>query len=94
MVEDGAFSHEIDYFTIFKEILNPEVHPNCITGSKVMAILPIGWILPVGGVALGRLCTQPAKQACSNEFKFKILDEKITEINSQTWLRKMHLKLA
>ena len=41
-----------------KEILNPY----CITGSKVMAILLNGWILPVGGVALGRVCAQPAKQ--------------------------------
>ena len=36
---DGAFSNKIDYVTIFKEILNPEGHPNRITGSKVTAIL-------------------------------------------------------
>ena len=35
MVEDGAFSHKIDYVTIFQEILNPEAHPNRSTGSKV-----------------------------------------------------------
>ena len=46
-VADGA---------IFKEILNPEGHPDRITGSKVTAILLIGWILPIGGVALGRVC--------------------------------------
>ena len=34
-VADGAFSHKIDYVTIFKEILNPKGHPNRITGSKV-----------------------------------------------------------
>ena len=50
MVEDGGFNHKIDYVTIFKEILNPRGHPNCITGSKVTAILLNGWILPVGGV--------------------------------------------
>ena len=41
MVEYVAFSH-IDYVTIFLEILNLEGHPNCITGSRVTAILPIG----------------------------------------------------
>ena len=46
MVEDGAFSHKIDYVTIFKEILNLEGHPNCIAGSKVTGILLNGWILP------------------------------------------------
>ena len=35
MVKDGAFSHKIDYVTVFKEILNLEAHSNCITGSKV-----------------------------------------------------------
>ena len=34
MVEDGAFSHKIDYIQIFKEILN---HQNRITGSKETA---------------------------------------------------------
>ena len=45
-VADGAFNHKMDYVTIFKEILNPEGHPNCITDSKVTAILLNGWILP------------------------------------------------
>ena len=63
MVEDGAFSHKIDYFTIFQEIQNPKGHQNCIIGSKVRAILLKGWILTVGGVAWGRVCAQPAKQA-------------------------------
>ena len=56
MIEDNTFSHKIGYVTIFKEILNFEGHPNCITGSKVMAILLNRWILPIGGVALGRVC--------------------------------------
>ena len=56
MVEDGAFSHKIYYVAIFKEILNLEGHQNRITGSKVMAILLYGWILPIDGVASGRVC--------------------------------------
>ena len=47
MVEDGAFSHKIDYVTIFLEILNLKGHPNLITGN--------GWNLPIGGVASGRV---------------------------------------
>ena len=51
-----AFSHKITYVTMFLKILNLEGHPNCITGSKAMAILLNGWILPIGGVALERIC--------------------------------------
>ena len=32
IVEDGAFSHKIDYITIFEEILSLKVHPNCLAG--------------------------------------------------------------
>ena len=39
MVEDGVFSHRIDYVTMFWEIINLKGYPNCITGSKVTAIL-------------------------------------------------------
>ena len=63
MVEYGAFRHEINYVTIFLEILNPKERQNCITGSKVTAILLNGWILFVSGIASGRVCAQPAKQA-------------------------------
>ena len=66
MVGDVAFSHKIDYVKIFKEILNLEGHPNCITGSKVTVILLNGWILPIGGaLAIKGLRLQPAQQACS-----------------------------
>ena len=51
MLQDGAFSHKIDNFTIFKDILNLEWHPNCSTGSRVMAILLNGWIAPIGGAS-------------------------------------------
>ena len=56
-VADGDFSHKIDYVTIVKEILNPEGHPNRITGAKVTAILLNGWTLPIGGASSVRLCS-------------------------------------
>ena len=37
MVEDGGFSHKIDYLTFLEEILNLKGHPNHITGSRVTA---------------------------------------------------------
>ena len=45
-IVDADFSHKIDYVKTFKEILNPEGHPNCIIGSKVMAILMNGGFCP------------------------------------------------
>ena len=63
MVEDG---HKIDYFTIFKDVMNLKGHPNYTTGSKVTAILLNWWILPiVGASAVKGLRLQPAQQACS-----------------------------
>ena len=56
MDEDGAFSQKVDYVTIFLEILNPEGHPNRITGSKFSAILLNGWLLPIVVASLGRVC--------------------------------------
>ena len=44
IVEDGAFSHKKDCVKIFQKILNLKGHPNCITDSKVTAILLNGWI--------------------------------------------------
>ena len=49
MVEDGAFSHLINYVAILREILNLEGHQNRTTGSRVTAILLNGLILPIGG---------------------------------------------
>ena len=64
MVEDGDFSHKIDYVAILQEILNPEGPQNRITGSKVMAFLLNGWILPMVGASAGKgLRLQPAQQA-------------------------------
>ena len=48
LVEDGAFSHKIDYITIFEEIINLKGHHYCITGSRVTAILLNGWFFPIG----------------------------------------------
>ena len=39
MVEYGAFNLKIDYDAILNDIPNPEGHPICITGSRVMWIL-------------------------------------------------------
>ena len=41
---------------VLPDILNPEGHQSCCIGSKVTAILLNEWILPTGGVALGRVC--------------------------------------
>ena len=62
MVEDCAFSHTIDYVIIFKEILNLEGHPNCITGLKVTAIFLNEWILPIGGASV----VKGLQHACFN----------------------------
>ena len=47
-------------FKFSKDIKNASLH--CI-GSK-MKTLVNEWILPIGGVASGRVCSEPAKQAC------------------------------
>ena len=48
MVSNEAFSHKIDYITIFEEILNLKGHQNSINGSRVTAIWQNGWIFPIG----------------------------------------------
>ena len=48
MVGNGAFSHKINYFTNFMEILNLEEHHNLITGTRVTAILLNEGIFPIG----------------------------------------------
>ena len=47
-VRDSYFSYKIDHVIVIKTFLNPEGHQNPISGSKVMAILLKGCILPVG----------------------------------------------
>ena len=53
-----------DYITKILEIPILKEHPSCIIGSLVKVILLKGWILLIDGVALERVCAQPAKQAC------------------------------
>ena len=53
-VTDWSSSHKIDYVRVIKNF--PEGHQNPISCSKVTGILLKGWILPVGGVASGRVC--------------------------------------
>ena len=55
MVGDGAFTHKLDYVAKLWEILNLEGHQNCTTGSRVTTIFLKGGILPIGGVASGRV---------------------------------------
>ena len=55
-IRDNVTSYIIEYVTLLYDILNPKGFKNCIFGSKVTAILPDGWILPIGGVALERVC--------------------------------------
>ena len=72
VIGDGAFSHEIDYITIFWEILNCEGHQGCITGSRVMAILLNGWTLSIGGASAveGLLSTGPTPSSLTKESGF------------------------
>ena len=58
-VRVGAPSNKIDDVTQIYDILNLKGYQNSIIGSKVTAI----W--KMGGVASGRVCAHPAKQACS-----------------------------
>ena len=67
MVEDGTFSHKIDNVTILGDF-NLEGDPNCNTGSKVRAIFQNGWILPIGGVALGRVCACSLRSRIVSKF--------------------------
>ena len=50
-VWDSSSSYKIDYIIVIKTFLNPDGHQNCITGSKVTAILLKWWILPIGGAS-------------------------------------------
>ena len=56
MVINVPISNEIDFVSIFKEILNFEGHLNRFIGSKVTANWVNGGILPSGGVASERVC--------------------------------------
>ena len=57
VARDSCSSYNIDYVIVIKNFLNPEGHQNPISGSKEVAILLKGWILPIGGVASGKVCS-------------------------------------
>ena len=59
-VGDGAFSHKIDYIRRIFVVLNLQGHTNWIICSRVRAIFLNWWILPVGGVATGRVWIKPS----------------------------------
>ena len=80
MVEDSSFSHKIDYVT--GEYKSPRAS-KLITGSKVTTILLNGWVLPIAGVASGRVCGQPAKHQSFN-FNFMKTQVKKTSNLDQT----------
>ena len=64
----GASSNKLDCVAKALGILNFKGHLISIIGSKGVAILLNRYILPFGGVTLGRVCVQPAKQACLQIF--------------------------
>ena len=53
---DGASGRKVDYVNILRLKGNPDL----IFYSKVKAILLNGWILPISGVAAGRVCSRQA----------------------------------
>ena len=56
-VGNSSSSYKVDCFVLVKKFLNPKGYQSCIIDSKVKAILlPNGGILPIGGVASGRVC--------------------------------------
>ena len=50
-VRDSSSRYKIDYVIVVKTFLNPKGHQNCISGSKVMALLLKERILPIGGAS-------------------------------------------
>ena len=52
----ASSSYKIDHVIVIKNMLNPEGHQNPISGAKVTVFLLKEWILPIGGVASGRVC--------------------------------------
>ena len=70
MVGYCAFSHEIDYVTIFKEIQNFEGHKNRITGSKVTTIFLMGGFCLLVERKRWRVCDQRGTQSSLLRFLF------------------------
>ena len=85
MIDDGAFNHKIDYVTFFMENLNVDLFPNCITGSKLRGFA-YWWS------SLGRVCVQPAKQACLNkEAKMSKISKNVAQVVPDAPLAFFHL---
>ena len=71
-VRDSSSSYKIDYAIVIKNFLNPEGHQIRITGSKVTAFFVKGYILPISGVALGRV------RACS--LRSRLVDDNFMKL--------------
>ena len=56
LIGDSSLIDKMDYVKVTKSFLNPEGYQNSISGFKVTAILLKALILPIGGVAFGRVC--------------------------------------
>ena len=52
---DNSSRYKINYVIVIKKFLNHKEHQHAISGWKDMAILLKGRILPIGGVASGRI---------------------------------------
>ena len=72
MVRDVASLHDIDYIVQGYETFNFKQRQNSFNGSTVTKVWLNGWILPLFGVALGRVCAQLVKQACYDCFLHEI----------------------
>ena len=74
------------------KILNLEVHPNCITGSKVKAILLNGWILPTGGASAMEGLQSMGLPRLVSVVAFSPLDNKFGQFSAalvlQVWRRR------
>ena len=64
MLEDGAFSHKIDWVRNCLEILNLRGHQNHNIGSKVITILLNEWVLQIDGVASRRVSPTACAWGC------------------------------
>ena len=75
------YSYKIDNIIVIKNFLNAKGYHNPISGSKVMAILLKGCILPIGGASAGEgLRLQPALPAC-----FRLISELTSRVQQRQY---------
>ena len=74
MFWDGAFNRKRGWLNLFCYSLSWR-NWNCITGSRVTAILLNWWILPIGGVALVRIYNQQGR--ARQTFENNVEEDKI-----------------